>query len=173
MPGFIRRTIIKDMGWNHIVRQVNKAQRGTHTKVGFLEGHEVAPPKRKGSDHDPIEDMYKMVRIAIVHNWGARITINGKSVEIPERPFFTRAFDNNFDDIRKKMAQLWVKVIHGMPIEMALEIGGAYVIDLIQLEIRRGDFTPLSPKTVAKKKSSVILIDREQMLHSISQEVEV
>lgn len=161
---FIRHTIVRDMGWNHIIREVKKASKGPYTAVGYLEGKEVSPPTKTGSNHEPINNMDDLVLIAIANNFGTE--------DIPKRAFFSEAFDNNFDDIKNKMRILWNSVLRGkLTTEKALEIGGFYMKSLIEKQIKSGKFTPLNKRTVARKNSSKPLIDRGQLLNSLDQEV--
>lgn len=121
------------------------------------------------SDAGEYENGMRLVDIAIMQAYGT--VVNGK-VHIPARPFLqeaVRRYRSRISDAAKKLA---AKVAKGeMPPEMALGQLGLLMTACVQRTLRDGPWVPLSPATIAKKKSNVPLIDTGFLVNSIRHEV--
>lgn len=107
------------------------------------------------------------VVLGMIHEFG---TIDGN---IPERSFIRATIDTNIDKYFKVTAKLSAKVVVGeMTEKRALEILGLLVVSDIQSFIEAGISPPLKPATIARKGSSVPLIDTSVLKNSITSEVE-
>lgn len=107
------------------------------------------------------------VVLGMIHEFG---TIDG---DIPERSFIRATIDANIDKYFKVTAKLSAKVVVGeMTEKRALEILGLLVVSDIQGFIEAGIAPALKPATIARKGSSVPLIDTSVLKNSITSEVE-
>lgn len=151
MASVIRR----DRGWNRIKVDIS-ALNGRRVKVGLLAG-------------GPVQDGVRVVDYATWNEYG---TADG----IPSRPFMRRTADfarRNLNRKNGRFAALIERMIAG-------GLSGSQVLDGIglwyQAEIRKtirtskSWATPLSPTTIAAKKSSVPLIDNAIMIGAINYE---
>lgn len=106
------------------------------------------------------------------HNEVGVETEDGKDWKIPPRPFMRDWVDSNKENIKQTMQSLAQAVSAGkIEAEIAVKRIGQYCQDGIKSYIRRGDFTPNSPATIKKKKSSKPLIDGGTMRNSIRYEI--
>lgn len=121
-----------------------------------------------------------MAEIAAVHEFGY------PEGGIPERSFLRSAFDANEGEIAEALTKLCKSLLHkavmrgdgkgvtqGEMLQLLNKLG-LYVVGIVQKRIGNGDITPeLSEKTIARKGSSVPLIDTGQLRSSISHEAEL
>ena len=85
---------------------------------------------------------------------------------IPPRPFMRRTVDNNESKFLA-MAQLSANgLLNGSTAEHALNELGAFGVELLQSEIKNGDFEPNAQSTVAKKGSNQPLVDTGHLRQS-------
>ena len=92
---------------------------------------------------------------------------------IPSRPFFRTALNNNRKYIKEQLKELLGKVATGkMTGENALKSIGLEVQGLIQDSIKNGNWEPNSAKTIRKKKfKGQPLIETGSMLRAVSFEI--
>lgn len=87
-------------------------------------------------------------------------------------PFIRDYVDENKAMLERTLKALMVKVVDGkMSLEAALEMFGLIVQGGIQERITKGIAPPNAQSTIDKKGSSTPLIDKSQLLQSISFEV--
>lgn len=145
------KVIEKDLGWKNIKKQI-KILKHTNVKVGlFGNGNPSQNVAARGA----------------VHEFGS------PKQNIPSRPFERQAFDNNINNLKKSIKKEYNQVLAGKlsSNQMMKKIGVLHE-DQIKKTINDGNFVPLSPKTIARKKSSKPLIDTAVMINSIQSKVE-
>ena len=143
------KIIVKDLGWDEIVRE-HKKLTNTNIKIGlFGEGNVTQNVAARG----------------YVHEFG-----RGNN---PQRPFMRQAFEDNKDKLTKKIQKWYTLVVNDkMGIKKFLNRIGVLHTGQIQRKIRAGNFIPLKPKTIKKKKSTRPLIDTAVMLNSVKHKIE-
>lgn len=87
---------------------------------------------------------------------------------VPSRPFMRDAVDNHEDQINEFFAIEKKAFISGVDEKKILNDCGVFFKDLIQNEIRDGEFLPNSPYTIEKKGSSHPLIDTGRLRQSVN-----
>ncbi len=151
------RVIDRDRGWKRLRRELDRSKSGRHVRVG-IQGSE-ALERHAGSD-------YTNAQVASVHEFGSA------DGHMPERSFIRATIDDNAKEIKALGKQLWMGVIDGkLSVTQSLEILGQKVVAMVRKRIRSRIAPPLDPATVARKGSSVPLIDTGQLVQSITYEV--
>jgi hypothetical protein len=107
-----------------------------------------------------------LAELAAIHEYGA------PNAGIPERSFIRRTFRNERDGMTAMCVKLAKAVINDrMDIDRALALLGTWAVAKIQASIRSNIPPPLQPETVARKGSSVALIDTGQLINGVTYEV--
>lgn len=164
MPISNVKIIPRDLGWNAVMREINR-MKGSHTKVGFpSEGtvHNVG-------EGEQYSDMSEVATIAAVHEFGA------PARHIPERSFLRSGIDENRPALQEKQAKVAGLVLDGrMTVDRALGILGEFAKGRIQAKITSGPFEALSQRTIdaRTRPSTKPLIDTGSMRQTV-QHVEV
>lgn len=107
---------------------------------------------------------------AAANEFGARIKRGEGEIVIPERSYLRSTLD------KPSTAKRILKAMLGLtkPGESArdqMDRAGVVLVGEVQEQIRRGDYAPNAPSTVAKKGSDRPLIDTGRLIQSISHEV--
>lgn len=90
----------------------------------------------------------------------------------PERPAFRHGLARGMKDInRLNELNLRLVVLGKKPLLKALQELGLMGVAKVKQEIKRGEFAPNAPSTIAKKGSSKPWIDTAQFVNSITFEV--
>lgn len=138
----------EDRGYKALVETVFKFGKPV-VHVGILEAD-------GGEDHGGMT----VAEVAAIHEFG---------LGVPERSFLRAWFDENEDRAREAIRRLLVSVIAGKRTkEQALELFGQWAQGEIQARIAAGIPPGLAESTIAKKGSSVPLIDTGQLRSAIS-----
>lgn len=95
----------------------------------------------------------------------------GRLILIPERSFIRATFDEKYDEIGEHAEAAVTAIINGADVSKALARTGQYIEGEIKRKIGSGPFTPNSPATIRKKKSSKPLIDTGHMRQSVRYEI--
>lgn len=152
---------VVDRGADELVARI-RALRTTKASVraGILSD---APKKaREGAT-----GKLSLLEVAAVHEFGA------PRAGIPARSFIRGTIDERAEDIARLERVMLAKVVAGdIALKPALDAVGAKVAGWIQQRIAAGIDPPLSPATVAKKKSSTPLVDTGQLRSAVSWLVE-
>lgn len=144
----------KDLGWNKILRNMRNVN-AKSVKVGIQSGDKTIDGK---------EDL---AYIASLHEFGSP---GGK---IPERSFIRTAIDKNERKINTFTDKLALKILNGsVNVRGALDLIGLEVTGIIQKQIADGEYVPLAPATIKRKKSNKPLIDTGNMYQSIRHIIE-
>ena len=135
---------------NHIpdlVKQLQAAD-GAEVRVGVLSGDS------------------ELATYAAANEFGAKI----KNGVIPERSYLRSTVDkpSTVKRVVRAMADLTKP---GETVDDHLNRAGVVLVGEVQEQIRRGDYAPNAPSTVAKKGSDKPLIDTGRLIQSISHEV--
>lgn len=143
-----------DRGWNRIKREFKKFK-GAATIVGYPEGE-------SGTErHDNAG--ISLASLAAVHEYGSTAR------NIPERPFQRDTFERTKNHIQKVILNEFSKVLtNKQGAKKALAAVGEWYTGQMKNTLKKGSFTPLSIKTIAKKGSSKPLIDTGQLRNSIT-----
>lgn len=150
-----------DRGADELVARI-RALRTTKAsvRVGILSD---APKKER----EGATGKYSLLEVAAVHEFGA------PRAGIPARSFIRATIDERTEDIARLERVMLAKVVAGdIELKPALDAVGAKVAGWIQQRIAAGIDPPLSPATVAKKKSSTPLVDTGQLRSAVSWLVE-
>lgn len=157
----------KDINYSRVVR-ASKSLSNSYVKVGFPENGKVGKPYLEGSKHKPMTTMSEIATNAARQEFGCE---NRKS-PVPPRPFMGPAIDGNREQINYIIRGLLDNVISGsIQAKTALRALGEEGAGLIKKSIEEFFSPGLSPRTVQNKGSDKPLIDRGQMVESVSFEV--
>jgi hypothetical protein len=105
--------------------------------------------------------------VADVASWN-----HGGTSTIPARPFLTIAFEKYGARLREVQTRLGKGLVEGkIDLDRALEILGLEAVSLVKRTITEHVAPPNAASTVARKKSSTPLIDKGQLLGSITSQV--
>lgn len=152
---------VRDFGFQRAIDAQASLAR-SHSKVGFPTELAVKKGTRKGSGHKPLGTMADVAYIASIHEFGL------PSRNIPQRSFFRPAIEENkvkFAELQKKLLG---QVLDGkLAVMQGLGLLGEFMVARIKDRIRKGQYAPLSPKTIARKRSDKPLIDTAQMINSV------
>lgn len=146
----------KDLGWKKILRNMRKID-AKAVKVGIQDGDKTSDGKES------------LAYIASLHEFGSP---GGK---IPERSFIRTAIDKNEHKINNLSDGLALKILNGsVTVRGALDLIGLKVTGMIQEQITDGDYVPLAPATIRRKKnnSDKPLIDTGHMFQSVRHVIE-
>lgn len=158
------RVIVRDLGWNEVIREINRMDK-SFTKVGFPSEGSV---DNRGSE-EAYADMSEVATVASVHEFGA------PERNIPERSFLRSAVDENRERLAKVQTREAGLVMDGKrTVEVALGRIGEFMKGRVQAKITSGPFEPLAPQTIAARvrPSEKPLIDTASMRQTV-QHVEV
>ena len=97
------------------------------------------------------DDGTPVIQVAL---WNELGTVNA-----PARPFIRGTVDNNEEKFQKQMESSVKKLAKGETAGKVLNELGAFAKDLLQQEIKNGEFVPNAPSTIARKGSEKPLID--------------
>lgn len=134
--------------FEQVLNEIGKLQ----VRIGFQRGEQIYDDE-SGTEVD-------MCDVAAWNELGTE--------RAPSRPFMRDAIDKHINDINSFMDGEKQKLINGESAEKILNECGIFVKDLIQNEIREGDFIENAPYTIAKKGSSHPLIDTGRMRQSVN-----
>lgn len=149
---------VVDKGWNaYIARSIGINDK--FSKVGYPNG--ASPGTGKGTK--PPKTMEEIIDIAVVHEFG--------TANIPMRAHVRSTFDEDKEALAKRVVVELTQILEGKSTpEVSLKRLGEWHASRIKRKIKEGDFTPLAPETIKRKKSDKPLIDTAQMLNSITHE---
>lgn len=132
----------------------------TFVKVGFPQEARPGHPEKEGT-HPIAKEMSEVAEIAAFQEFGTQ--------HIPARPFFRQAIDNNKDALGVFIKREYDEVLLGVrSVYDGISRIGEWMSAKVKRTITTGDFKPLSPITIARKKSSRPLIDSGQMRQSVT-----
>ena len=137
-----------DLGWSKLFREMKELDKKS-VKVGIQAGETT-----EDGEND-------LAYIGGVHEFGS------EDGTIPQRSFIRAGVDNKMGQIKNLSENVSGKIIDGMSVKTGLNLIGLEVTGIIQEYISSGNFTPNSPKTIAKKGSSKPLIDTGHLRQSI------
>lgn len=130
-----------DKVWTALMRLVKEDP--LHVAVGFIDD---------GGDQT-------VLKKALMNEFGTR--------NIPPRPFFAQAYENNYDAMEELAGKLAQQVLEQKITKReALDKLGLWFSSKLKVEIRSGDFEPNAPSTISQKGSSKPLIDSGQMANA-------
>ena len=141
-----------DRGWHRIKRNIFQLQHA-YAKIGLPADGETTGRY----------DMQKVITIGDAHEYGKGV---------PERSFLRTAVDEKRKIIQKKVDLEFYSILRGLTtVPMALKRTGDMIKDTIVAKIDSGNFTPLHPRTIARKGSSTPLIETGQLRSTIQTKV--
>nr|DAV30094.1 MAG TPA: virion morphogenesis protein [Caudoviricetes sp.] len=151
----------KDLGLNRIIRTLNKDLDGVVVKVG-VQAKDKAVRRGKGGSIRNTDQ--PLAVIAAIHEFGLG--------DMPQRSFLRSAYDENLPVIDKMIQRVANGAVFGLGTNAALNQLGNVVQGMVQRKIVDGPFTPNSPATIKRKKSSRPLIDTGHLRQSIRYVIE-
>lgn len=151
----------KDLGFNHIIRTLNKDLDGVVVKVG-VQAKDKAVRRGKGGSIRNTDQ--PLAVIAAIHEFGLG--------DMPQRSFLRSAYDENLPMIDKMIQRVANGAVFGLGTNAALNQLGNVVQGIVQRKIVDGPFVPNSPATIKRKKSSKPLIDTGHLRQSIRYVIE-
>lgn len=151
----------KDLGLNRIIRTLNKDLDGVVVKVG-VQAKDKAVRRGKGGSIRNTDQ--PLAVIAAIHEFGLG--------DMPQRSFLRSAYDENLPMIDKMIQRVANGAVFGLGTNAALNQLGNVVQGMVQRKIVDGPFTPNSPATIKRKKSSRPLIDTGHLRQSIRYVIE-
>lgn len=145
---------VKDSGWSDYFRKLIEETSRSIT-VGIHEDE---------TDREIDSDFKTNAEIGYIHEFG---------LGVPRRSFLREPFESNHDRLVRMQQQIFKAAAVGqIAPSSVLPLIGESAVSLLKNNIRDGISPPLSPTTVALKKSSTPLIDTGQLLNSIDYQVE-
>jgi hypothetical protein len=148
----------RDRGYQALLARSIALRASPVVRVG-IQGAEASAPAN-GTD-----GLWDLVTLASVHEFGA--------ADVPERSFIRNWFDENLPAIEAKFKALLLSALSGgITVKQAFEQFGLWAAAQIKIRIRHGIQPPDSPETIARKGSSVPLVDTGQLLNSVTYKVE-
>jgi HK97 gp10 family phage protein len=155
---------VHDLPLHRILRELDKTN-NSYVKVGFPENTEVASGRRKaGTKLEGYSNASELISVVVFQEFGTK--------HIPARPFVSTSFDENKEKINSTKKKLYERIIQGnMTTENALRIIGIMHVNQMKRKIRDISSPPNAPSTIKKKGSSNPLIDKGQMINSVTHEV--
>lgn len=151
----------KDLGLNRIIRTLKKDLDGVVVKVG-VQAKDKAVRRGKGGSIRNTDQ--PLAVIAAIHEFGLG--------DMPQRSFLRSAYDENLPVIDKMIQRVANGAVFGLGTNAALNQLGNVVQGMVQRKIVDGPFTPNSPATIKRKKSSRPLIDTGHLRQSIRYVIE-
>lgn len=151
----------KDLGFNRIIRTLNKDLDGVVVKVG-VQAKDKAVRRGKGGSIRNTDQ--PLAVIAAIHEFGLG--------DMPQRSFLRSAYDENLPMIDKMIQRVANGAVFGLGTNAALNQLGNVVQGMVQRKIVDGPFVPNSPATIKRKKSSKPLIDTGHLRQSIRYVIE-
>jgi hypothetical protein len=147
----------KDLGWGELRNRVIKlSQRGAYCLVG-VQGSEASRPHAKAE--------LTVGQIATIHEFG--------TATIPQRSFIRAAIDEYQGAIQKRATLIGTGImLLKFTIDQGLGLLGEYSVGIMKQRIADRIPPPLRPRTIARKGSSVPLIDSGQLRGSITHKIE-
>jgi len=144
---------IKDLGWNRIRNELNRAKKKPHVQVGVY-----------GAEASKSNQGVPNIKVASIHEFGGG--------HVPQRSFLRTTFDLNTDKITKMAKRLQDGVIAGKSTtRQALSVLGEHLVGLVRRRMSAGIPPPLKAATIRRKGSSKPLIDTGQLRASIDSKV--
>lgn len=174
---------LNDMPVMKKIREVESALSSSVVAVGWIDGNGSAQlayahleaKKATGKDQPAVGMPVSLALIARTLNYGREPGVTAGGVKygpIPSRPFMTFAaeiWDREFPKILKSRFPM---VLDGtMSVDSLLAFIGERAKNAVQKAIREGEYTPLAPSTIARKGSSVPLIDTGRLVNSVTFEI--
>lgn len=158
----ISAVTFKDQVWRRIMRQIELAGSKANVRVGVL--------AENGGNETEAGSSITMIELAAIHEFGA------PSVGIPCRSFIRSTFrrvEGAFGVLAGKLTTAFVQGTQ--PMERSLGQLGAWGVAQIKTTIRErqtGGFTPEiqenRPETIARKGSSLPLVDTGRLINAIT-----
>lgn len=165
------------------IRELENALSSCTIVVGWIDGNGSAETalahlmakNATGEDQPSVGKPASRALIARTMNYGRMegTTAEGRHYpEIPARPFMTFAkeiFERTFPKVMKRYMPAYLDgtlSVDDLLTEIAIRAKSS-----VQEAILNGDYAPLSPKTTARKGSSVPLVDTGTMLRTVTFEI--
>ncbi|MBJ9673366.1 hypothetical protein [Burkholderia gladioli] len=102
----------------------------------------------------------------------ARLSFGDPEKGLEARPFIQRGIENGQRHIQGVLANGLRCAARGEgTVDAAYEAGGVAAVGAVQAEVRKGNFAPNKPETIARKGSSRPLIDEGNLIQSTTSEV--
>lgn len=133
-----------DLGWSDILKELKKTKK-SYTGVGYF--------STGGTDPE--------TNIAAR---AAKNEVGSPQDKIPPRPFMKQTSEKSKDKLPGIIKKELNLIYNGRStVKLSLGRIGEWYVGQIKYTITNGSFTPLSPKTIARKKSSKPLIHTAEM----------
>ncbi len=148
--------------WERLQRTLklnSKAAQESVVKVGIIAS--------KGGD-EPVEGGdITMIELAAIHEFGS------PAAGIPQRSFIRSTFVREANVMGEICGKLVTQVIQGMPLERALGLLGAWGVAQVKNTIKNRQTTgpenqANKPRTIAKKGSSLPLVDTGRLINAMT-----
>ncbi|RQZ18137.1 hypothetical protein DIE15_08390 [Burkholderia sp. Bp9031] len=102
----------------------------------------------------------------------ARLSFGDPEKGLEPRPFIPQGLANGSKQIQDVLAHGLRRAARGEgSVDAAYEAAGVAGVGAVQTEVRRGNFAPNKPETIARKGSSRPLIDEGNLIQSLTSEV--
>ena len=147
------KTITDDSKWRKILASVKEMTAERKVRVGVF-------------DNGGMENGVSIAEIAAFHEFGTST--------IPERSFLRSTFYGHAaEELKQMCAKLTAAIVAGkMNESRALGLLGTWAAAQVKKTIRSNIAPALAPETIARKGSSVALIDTAQLLNSVTHVVD-
>lgn len=147
------KVILKDLGWRKLKKELRKASKTAHVKVGVLQDA-------------PSSSALPLASIAAVQEYGSQ------DGSIPARPFLAMALQKNQKTLNKLQDKSLDAVLSGKStIAKGLTVLGEAHTAQVKQGFTELQFTPLKASTIKQKGSTRPLIDTGLLRRSIAYKV--
>lgn len=148
-----------------ILEEYGKLAEKPYVKVGYpAENSETNAPKTLNLEDDKKGFAHSALQLIDVVLW-----MEFGTARVPERSFIRSTHDEIKDEMKDFIADLVGQIHDGnMTVERALDLIGLKTISKMKAKIRSGIAPPLTLATIARKGSSIPLIDTGQLLNGMT-----
>ncbi len=160
MPAARNSVRVVDRGANRVVRAAVSMAGPLALQVGIMGSQAAQAHKERQEDGAVAPGPQSVGEIAAAHEFG---------LGVPERSWLRGWFDAHQAEIREDLAKVTRGVLLGrFTREQGLEILGVKYVGQIQARMATSIPPPNAPSTIARKGSSVTLIDTNQMRSAVT-----
>ncbi|KVZ03377.1 hypothetical protein [Burkholderia stagnalis] len=125
----------------------------------------VGYPAATGAEQHPGSDITNA-------QLAARLSFGDPENGLEARPFIPQGIENGQKQIQDVLAHGLRRAARGDgSVDSAYEAAGLAAVAAVQREVRKGNFAPNKPETIARKGSSRPLIDEGNLIQSTTSEV--
>lgn len=141
-------------------------------ELEYIKNHSIIIGIMDDGKKHPESDDITMLELAKVHEFGATIQQENRTIKIPERSFIRTGYDENKKDILKDANKLVDDIIaQKTTAKPAMEALGQVIVTKLQKHLTNLKEPPNAPSTIKQKGSSNPLIDESHLRQAITYKI--